>query len=361
MSNYTKISKIFKDLEDRLKVKLTFKQREFIYKVHSRNLRAFRFKNKLFDFWDNLPYKVDGKVFKSLKHFESFKVSAFKCGSFTDFKAPKDTDLIKLVNAGFCRKDKICPTCAVGRAFNMQKKFFQSLEVFPYHYDDDLLSKYWYYIVTPVKHSIDEPLEVVYQRVSNLRKSALKQMRNSRHRNTAGFWSNFKGGMGSIELTFSNNGWNVHINWLVYSDNRISYKEVTDGKKTWFQNDDLEKFLNRFNGSYIHSVNELDFSSKETIRKNLLEVLKYSLKFSSLSFDKLIEAYYKLYRKRLFFTFGALRGLDLEAVDDVTIGDDIEEYNEFYEAIFARVYDSEIDNYFYDLISFRDLKKVKSN
>jgi hypothetical protein len=204
-------------------------------------------------------------------------------------------------------------------------------------------------------------LEVVYQRVSNLRKSALKQMRNSRHRNTAGFWSNFKGGMGSIELTFSNNGWNVHINWLVYSDNRISYKEVTDGKKTWFQNDDLEKFLNRFNGSYIHSVNELDFSSKETIRKNLLEVLKYSLKFSSLSFDKLIEAYYKLYRKRLFFTFGALRGLDLEAVDDVTIGDDIEEYNEFYEAIFARVYDSEIDNYFYDLISFRDLKKVKSN
>jgi len=320
-----------------LEQKLTEKQREFISKVHSRFYRAIKIKDELFRYWDNLPNKVDGKVFKTLKHFEDVKHLVKSCGSYTDFKAPKNTDLIKLTRANFCKKDKICVSCAVGRAFNQQKKFMQSLDVFPYHYDEDLLSKYWYYIVTPVRHSADESLEIVYERVSKLRQSALMQMRNSRRRNTAGFWSNFRGGMGSIEFTYTENGWNVHINWLVYSDNRIQYKKVTDGKKTWYQNDELEKFLRRFNDSYIHSISELDFSSRDIIREHLLEVLKYSLKFSSLSPELLVEVYYKLYRKRLFFTFGRLRSLDLEAVDDVSFGDDVEEFDNYYRIIFERV------------------------
>jgi hypothetical protein len=335
-SNYTIKSSISESL-------LTPSQVEFIKKVHKRYFRTDALKKDLFFIWDMIPdnVKIDGRVFKTMKHFEDIKKRVLECGSFTEYKASVGDDRIKLVRANFCKKDKLCMACAVGRAYNQQKKFIQALEVFPYEYDEDLLSKYWYYIVTPVKHSIEESLDVVYNKIDRLRKSALMQMRNSRRRNTGGFWSQFKGGMGSIEVTYTDNGWNVHINWLVYSDNRVQYKEKVDEKgKKRYENDDLERFLRRFDGSHIHFIGELDFSSREAIRKNLLEVLKYSLKFSSLDPAKLIEVYYKFYRKRLFFTFGTLRGLDLESVDDVSLGDDIEDTEEFLRIIYQKVKNS---------------------
>ena len=335
MSNYTKKTPLSEVL-------LTPTQVEFIQKVHKRYFKTDIKKKDLYFVWDRIPddIKIDGRVFKTIKHFEDIKKRVLECGAFTEYRASTNDNRIKLIRANFCKKDKICMACAVGRAYNQQKKFMQSLEVFPYENGEDLLSKHWYYIVTPVRHSINESLEVVYDRVDRLRKSVLKQMRNARYRRSKGFWSQFKGGMGSVEFTYTKNGWNVHINWLVYSDNRVQYKEVTDKKKSWYQNDDLECFLRRFNDSYIHSINELDFSSREAIRKNLLEVLKYSLKFGSLNSAQLIEVYYKLYRKRLFFTFGTLRGLDLEAVDDVTLGDDIKDTEEFLRIIYKRVKNS---------------------
>jgi hypothetical protein len=319
---------------------LTVPQLEFIKKVHKRYFKTDIAKRDLFLLWDMIPddVKIDGRVFKTIKHFEDVKKSVLECGSFTEYKASIGDDRIKLVGANFCKRDKLCMACAVGRAYNQQKKFIQALEVFPYEYGEDLLSKYWYYIVTPVRHSKEESLDVVYDKVDRLRKSALMQIRNSKRRSTGGFWSQFKGGMGSIEVTYTDNGWNVHINWLVYSDDKVQYKEVVDDKgKKRCHNDELECFLRRFDDSYIHFIGELDFSSREAIRKNLLEVLKYSLKFSSLNPARLIEVYYKFYRKRLFFTFGTLRGLDLGSVDDVSFGDDIDDVEEFLRIVYYRV------------------------
>ena len=147
--------------------------------------------------------------------------------------------------------------------------------------------------------------------------------------------------MGSVEVTRTHNGWNVHINWLVNSDKEIELKEIFDrNNKKWYQNDDLSKFLERFNDSYIHSISKLSFNDRDEIRKNLLEVFKYSLKFSSLNNADLIEVYYTLYRKRLFFTFGNIRGMDLEAVNDVRLGDDFKESEEFITMIYERLENS---------------------
>jgi len=354
MSNYTKKTTLSEVL-------LTPTQAEFIQKVHKRYFKTDIKKKDLYFVWDSIPYKVDGRVFKTIKHFEDVKKRVLECGAFTEYKASASDDRIKLVRANFCKKDKICMACAVGRAYNQQKKFMQSLEVFPYENGEDLLSKYWYYIVTPVWHDKSESLKVVYNRVDRLRKSVLMQMRNSRRRSSKSFWSRFKGGMGSIEITYTDpkrggNGWNVHINWLVYTDNRIELKAVNTkkldsnynfkGYKITFANDELAKFMDNFHSKAvscknrdmtIHSINELNFSSREAIRKNLLEVLKYALKFANLNPAHLIDIYYKLYRKRLFFTFGTLRGLDLEAVDDVTLGDDIKDTEEFLRIIYQKV------------------------
>jgi len=354
MSNYTKKTSLSEVL-------LTPTQVDFIKKVHNHYFKTDIKKRDLYFVWDKIPddLKVDGKVFKTIEHFEDIKKRVLDCGVFTEYRASTSDDRIKLVRANFCKKDKICMACAVGRAYNRQKKFMQSLNVFPYERGEDLLSKYWYYVVTPVWHDKSESLSVVYDRVDKLRKSVLMQMRDGRRGKSKGFWSKFKGGMGSIEITYSVKGWNVHINWLVYTDNRIQLKEVNTkkldsnynfkGYKVTFVNDELAKFMDNFHFKAvsckdremtIHSINELDFSSREAIRKHLLEVFKYSLKFSSLNPAQLIEVYYKLYRKRLFFTFGTLRGLDLEAVDDVTFGDDIKDNEDFIRLIYERLQNS---------------------
>jgi len=351
MSNYTKKTSLSEAL-------LTSTQVEFIKSVHKRYFKTDIKKKDLYFIWDRIPddIKIDGRVFKTMEHFEDIRKRVLECGAFTEYRASTSDDRIKLVRANFCKKDKICLACAVGRAYNQQKKFMQSLEVFPYENGDDLLSKYWYYIVTPVWHDKSEPLEVVYDRVDRLRKSVLMQIRDGKRGKSKGFWSWFKGGMGSIEITHSVNGWNVHINWLVYTDTRIELKEVNTKKldsnhnfkryKVTFANDELAKFMDNFHSKAvsckdkemaIHSINELDFSSREAIRKNLLEIFKYALKFADLNPVHLIEIYYKLYRKRLFFTFGTLRGLDLEAIDDVTLGDDIKDTEEFLRMIYQKV------------------------
>ena len=222
--NYNKKSALSKDI-------LSPVQSDYIKKVHSRYFKVSKLKKELFNYWDTYfpgNSKVDGKVIKSLKHYDDLKKRVIDCGSFTEYKVAVESDKIQLVRANFCKKDKICSACAINRAYRQHKKFLQSLEVYSYEYDDDLLDKHWYYIVTPVRHSKDEPFEVVYNRIDSLRKSALMQMRNAKRRNSSGFWSQFNGGIGSIEITHSSNGWNVHINWLVNSNNQLQYREITD-------------------------------------------------------------------------------------------------------------------------------------
>jgi len=167
-----------------------------------------------------------------------------------------------------------------------------------------------------------------------------------------GFWGQFDGGMGSIEVTKTRNGWNVHMNLIVCSEVDIPVQEIItkDKKGNYKKNyisDALKSFLMKVGeGSYVHNISKLDFSSEELIRDNLVEVLKYSLKFSSLRKQDLLIVYLEFYRKQLFFTFGAMRGLNLEDVE--LEGDEIVD-DEFVEVIYRRAgftYEKEFEKIF---------------
>jgi len=327
---------------DSLLNRITDEQNKFIEKVIKRYKNSSFSKKELFNYWDYFVLELslfDGRIIKSSKHYNNLKNDVLNCGSYLCFKAGTSTEKIKLQSANFCRKDKLCPSCAVGRAYNQQKKFLKILDAYTYHHNDDLLSKHWYYIVTPVKHSIDEDLKSVYEKIYKLKKSALMQIRDGKRGKSNGFWSIFNGGMGSIETTYTTNGWNIHINWLINSDIEIEIEKVVDKRgKEWYQNRDLALFLNKIDNSSIHSISKLDFGNEDKIRESLLEVLKYSLKFSSLDIGNLLKVYYTFYGKRLFFTFGNLWGLDLECVNDVYFNEfDIND--EFINLVFRRLPD----------------------
>ncbi len=276
------------------------------------------------------------KLFKDEKKFSNFQKRLNDCGSYLEFRYYHRKDEVKLHNANFCKADKLCPACAIRRAYKQQQKFISA-----FNSSKSLSSKNWYYIVIPVQHTIKDKIEDVYNRLDKVRKSILKAIRNNKAGRKSGFWGQFAGGMGSIEVTKSNNGWNVHLNLLVCTDNEIDLKQkisfdVYGNVKTNYINEDLKEHLIKVtNGSYIHNISKIDTSSEDSLKSNLVEVLKYSLKFSSLTSVDLLRVYLSFYRKRLFFTFGNLWGLKLEDVE--LEGDEIID-DEFLELIYSRSY-----------------------
>lgn len=278
--------------------------------------------------------------FSKSEFFSSFQAKNFwrdlkDCGSWLEFRWYKNSDVTKLHTANFCKRDKLCVACAVRRAYKQQIKFLSILEE-----DQELKDKDWYYIVLPVKHTKKESLEVVLDRVADLRAKITQRMRDHRKGKSTNFFSNFQGGMFAQEVTHTKNGWNVHLNLLLNAPkgSKINLKEIRNKRgQISHQNEDLRQFMLKHFESQMHDIQKLDFSSEEEIRGSLVEILKYALKFSSLSNQELIEVFIKTRKKRLFGTFGNLWGKGLEKVD---LDKDIELDQEFLELIFTRTFNS---------------------
>lgn len=294
-----------------------------------------------------VPYNMEEvkKAFKAKNFFRDLQ----ECGSYVNFRYYKQHEALKLHTANFCKRDKLCAPCAVRRSYKQQLKFMSIIEE-----NQELLDNDWYYIVIPVKHNKTESYETVMNRVNNLRKKITKSMRNSRARGDNSFWSVFNGGMYSQEVTRSANGWNVHLNFIVnatklYSTgvscgeyqhtktpskiDRVPLKQVKNRfGQISHQNEELRSFLMRACDSQMHDINKIE---SDKLRDEIVEVLKYSLKFSSLTNQQLFEVFVKSQGVRLFGTFGNLWGKGLETVtfegDEVLSG-------EFEELIFIRTF-----------------------
>jgi len=270
--------------------------------------------SKFLKFVDKLPDNVVENSHLSKNIIEN----VHSCGSWLEFRNYYQVDKTKLNSSNFCKKDKLCPACAMRRATKQVKK------VYDYFQDNPALKeKHWYYIVLPVKHNVSEDFETVFNRAKNGLQSLRKSINNSKHRNTQEtFFSQFDGLMYSFEVTKSKNGWNNHINLLCCSDTPVEgiYKKG----KTFVHKGIMEDWARYTdNKSYVHSINKIDISSEDSLIKNLLEVFKYSLKFQDLKNKDLLEVYTKTYKKRLLGAFGSLYGIktDVSLDGDEVLGD----------------------------------------
>jgi len=291
-----------------------------------------------------LPYSWEEfeKSFKAKNFWKDYH----DCGSYILANYYFRPEKLKIEDANFCRRDKICPACAVRRAYKQQLKFLQIISAKP-----EFLTKDWYYIVLTVPHLVDEPFEVVFKRVVDLKKKISMQMRNGRMGKTAGIWSKFGGGMFSIETTHGANGWHVHLNLLLNAKKGTSLElnEIRNRRgQISHQNEEIRRFLEEFAGSKMHDVTKLDFEDHQNLMGALVEVLKYSLKFSSLTIQQIVEFYVKTYRKRLFGTFGNLWGLGL---DDVELEGDETLDGPFVELLIKRVMAGDMPDYKVSMIT----------
>ena len=232
-------------------------------------------KQILFKIWD-IKYKPC-KVFPTERRYKRFKKNVLECDK----------------NAR-CKYYKVCNTCSVIRALYYKNQLKNKLKANP-----KLLENKWYYIVTPIAHKSYHSIEETFENIMKLKKSFITKVKNAKRKSRKStIWTYIQGGIGSIEVTYNdNNGWNFHINWIINSTEEFDISNDTS--------EEIVKFLKLFN-SHKHFIRTLN--SDEDLEVALSKVLSYSLKFNNLPPEKLIEAYYVLYKKRLFFSFGNLWG-----------------------------------------------------
>lgn len=255
------------------------------------------------------PLPFDRDRFAKAFRAKDFWKNIFGCGSWLEFRWYDRSDTLKLHNANFCKKDRLCPACAVRRAYKQQIKFQKIYQEYP-----EVAKRQWAYIVLTVPHTSSEPFIVVFDRIREVLRKMTQSIRDSKR--YSNFWEAVGGGMYSIETTHGKNGWHVHVNLLVNLKKPLDLVPIRNRKgEVSYQCPDLRRWLIASGAGQMHNVDLLDMDDDEKRKDALLEILKYSTKFSDLSNQQLLTFYVETYGKRLFASFGNLWGLGIEDVE----------------------------------------------
>lgn len=191
----------------------------------------------------------------------------------------------KLVEANFCKYDKFCLACATRRAIKKIQHFTQWI------YEHWLETKNWYHITLTIRHSKEDTLEELLDKLMKCKKTLTQRVRNSKrtNQNKQSFFSQFDGSVSSIEVTYSQKSWrHPHIHILACSDNDIL---IEYSPRLWTEsNGQLQK--ERYSitkDSYSVAMRKVDISKGYFDRQGIAEVFKYAVKFTTLSIPKLVE------------------------------------------------------------------------
>jgi hypothetical protein len=220
-----------------------------------------------------------------------------QCSNYLAFKQYETLDRIILQRGNFCRYHTLCPICAINRA---AKNVRELDEKYDYLAKDNPKLKLYYCVLT-IKN--DENLERGFTHLEHSFRLLIERRRaalcakkgNPRYLyalNSA--FSNVLGGAYSIEIKkgAGSKQWHPHVNLLLLSETEI---DKSDLQTEW---------LSITKDSFITHLSE-----KPCEKQVFLEIAKYALKFSDLSFEDNFEAYETLKRRRLCGCFGKMRGL----------------------------------------------------
>ncbi|MFK5959735.1 MAG: hypothetical protein QM495_12815 [Lutibacter sp.] len=331
----------------------TFKK----FKLH--NFETQRAISRFFERNRDETWSYNGK---SLTEFYSPNKQARiqNCNNWAEFAKFVDNSEIKQIKSNACGNHLLCPFCASRKASKIQKR----VEDFFYLFSDDIksknlkvrqtkedvinnefdliisehtkksyekvlknqgniLDKNWYYIVLTVVNDsdIDKCFNHLRDSFSNVRQ-LIKDFKKGNNGTTV-----FKvsGGLYSIEITYNqyNNTFHPHINLMLAFDKPIKdvkmypSKKLKNQTKIMYNSKILSEEWKFITGdSYITSVTPLpiDRNNHNLLKKNLMEILKYSLKFNSMDSDVMVDLYPHLFKKRLFGTLGFMYGLGLDSI-----------------------------------------------
>lgn len=230
------------------------------------------------------------------------------CASYLVFHDYYTIDETRLVAAHTCKKHLLCPFCAGRRAAKYVDKSIQIVK--------SVLSENKSFkpvmITLTVKNgdNLGERIGHIkksFRRLQDRRRDFLKKGRG---------WTEFvkvSGAIYAYEVTNKGNGWHPHIHMFALLNDWIDQKALSS---EWESITGDSKIVG------IERIKPRIQVGSLSIESGMLEVIKYSMKFSDLSLSDNWYAFEVLRGQRLLGSFGSLRGIPLpdSLLDDMLQG-----------------------------------------
>ena len=225
----------------------------------------------------------------------------YRCAGYLNFREWLAHDnRVTLHRGHFCQVPLLCPVCAIRRGAKMLRRYVERADYISRTHD------LWMVTLT-VKNGED-----LHERFTHL-KHSLQRLR-TRGRDGYGAFSAAAGALWSTEFTKSDKGWHPHVHmvWaLPFGEEPIRWGEGSQLASDW-------KAVT--GDSYIVHAVRIKAGENKQLVNAFCEVLKYALKFSTLSLADNLAAYRSLKGKRLLSSCGIWWGLELP--EDAKLEDD---------------------------------------
>lgn len=220
------------------------------------------------------------------------------CGNWLRFRHYYTVDQHKLTAGNFCKKPMICGLCAILRGSRLLASYLARLHLV------QLVEPRLRPVMVTVSVRNGEDLG---ERLRHLRAS-LKTLHHRRHRmNQPSVMHGVAGGVYSVEVTETGNGWHPHAHaiWMVDQ----AHSAFTDSR-TWALQQLSPEWHRITSDSFIVDARPITPTAEENpYAAGFCEVFKYAVKPAELGRDRLLEALPVLLGQRLVGAFGCFYGI----------------------------------------------------
>lgn len=227
-------------------------------------------------------------------YLESVRDGLIECGNYLHFRHYPTKLQTRLFNANFCKKHLFCPLCAIRRASKSLSSYLERYKVI--RSQNPTLTPYMVTLTVKNGDDLEERYNHLAQSVTKITRNRTRALTSKTSRHVSEF-AKIKAAVGSYEFTNKGNGWHPHVHIIAL---------IPDGV-TLDQSKLSQEWLKITGDSYIVDVRPI--GDKDDPIAGFVEVFKYALKFSDLSFEQQIHAALTLTKRRLLFSFGLFRGV----------------------------------------------------
>jgi len=227
-------------------------------------------------------------------YLEKVRDGLIECGNYLHFRHYPTKEQTRLHNANFCKKHLFCPLCAIRRASKSLSSYLDRYKEIKAK--NPLLVPYMVTLTVKNGDDLNERYNHLANSVKKITRNRTRALTSKTSRHVSEF-AKIKGAVGSYEFTNKGKGWHphVHIIALVDPSNLLNQQSLSD------------EWLKLTGDSYIVDVRPIGDPNDPIA--GFVEVFKYALKFSDLSYQQQIHAALTLKNRRLLFSIGLFRGV----------------------------------------------------
>jgi hypothetical protein len=239
------------------------------------------------------------------------------CGSYLELREWLDHDgQCTVQSANFCKKATLCNMCAIRRAAKLTKAYESRISQVMQQPGNEHLTPVMITITIKNREDFAEGFNHLKQSFTKLMKKASDYKRRKNKLGAPPEMAKVRGGVYSYEFKIGKGGkWHPHLHMFALLD---CYIDQPAFSREW---------LEITGDSFVVGVTEC----KGGILPGLIEVLKYSTKFSDMTPAQTVEVYEKTKGRTLVSPVGILRGVSVEDLDsDEQLDGDFIDYVAIY-------------------------------